>query len=132
MMDVITYVNDLLAFRAEAIALVGQTDALGNLFVPQLRYDAEDEALHYGVSKIPVHYSGAESLTLIRIASDAQLQHFNHMTRLGVCADGVYVFDSPEAQATYERVRGNLTFAYLDENGEEQVMNRPYEIGIFL
>ena len=38
-MDVITHVDDLEAFRAEAIALIGQTDELNNVLVPQLSID---------------------------------------------------------------------------------------------
>lgn len=132
-MDVITHVTDLLAFRAEAIALAGQTELVGmeeRLIVPELSYDAETQELVYNVTKIPVLYTGSgtiESLTLIRAASDEQLSHFTHMTRLGVCVNGEYVFDSPEAQAEYDRVRGDLTFIV---DGEEYT--KPYKIGVFL
>jgi len=129
-MDVITHVDDLEAFRAEAIALIGQTDELENVLVPQLSID-ENGDLIYGVTKIPVLYEGLESLTLIRIDSDDQLQYFNHMVRLGECINGAYVFDDAAAQATYERVRGDSTVTYTDENGDEQTFNKPYMIGVF-
>ena len=125
-MDVITYVDDLQAFRAEAKVLAGAVDELGNKLVPQLHYNADTDELIYGVTMIPVLYEGNESVTLIRIDSDAQLAYFNHMSRLGECVNNQYVFDSPEAQATYERIRGDLTF---EIDGVQY--SRPYMIGVF-
>lgn len=129
-MDVITYVDDLQAFRTEAKALVGATDELGNVLVPQLQYDAESDTLTYGVTMIPVLYDGNESITLIRIDDDSQLQYFTHMGRLGECANNSYVFDSPEAQAIYERVRGELTQT-VEIDGEQVQITKPYMIGVF-
>lgn len=126
-MDVITHVTDLLAFREEAKLLAGKTDELGRVLVPQLKYNADTDELTYGVTKIPVLYSGVESLTLIRIDSDAQLQYFDYMIRLGECIGGEYVFDSTEKQAEYERVRGDLNYTV---DGEK--FTKPYQIGVFL
>ena len=135
-MDVITHVDDLYAFREECINLVDQTDEDGKKLVPQLRIDEDSQDIVYGVTKIPVLYKQesedlTESLTLIRIDSDDQLQHFDHMHRLGECVAGNYVFDDDAAQATYERVRGDLTFTYTDDEGNEQTGSKPYMIGVF-
>ena len=73
-----------------------------------------------------------ESITLIRAVDDSDLQHFEYFHRLGLCENGVYIFDTPENQETYERVRGPLTVTYTDEYGNEQSYEKPYEIGFFL
>ena len=123
-MDVITYVDNLLAFREEAKALAIEG------IVPDLSYNEETDSLVYGVDKTPVHYNGNESITLIRIDSDRDLDHFSHMSRLGECINGQYVFDSANTQETYERVYS--TDPYTVEMDEESLtVVPPYMIGVF-
>ena len=139
-MDVITHVSDLQAFRDEAKILAKATktvtgeDGVSELevkLVPDLSYYEETDELVYGVTKVPVFYSMPESVTLIRTNDDSELSYFEHFHRLGECINGEYVFDSPESQETYERVRGDLTATYTDENGNEQTYTKPYMIGVF-
>lgn len=130
-MDVITHVTDLTAFRLECVALIGELDVEGDLKVPELSYDAETETLIYGVTKIPVVYGDNETLCLLRVADDSQLEHFEYMVRLGEFTNGDYVFDSDVDQAVYERVRGPLEVAYTDDEGQERTYYKPYMIGIF-
>lgn len=130
-MDVITHVSHLNHFRQEAKILAKTTTEGGEPLIPDLSYNEEEDELVYGVTKIPVFYSMPESVTLIRTESDHELQYFNYMHRLGVCVNDEYIFDSPEAQSTYERVKGNLTVTYTDETGTEQTYEKPYKIGVF-
>jgi len=130
-MDVITHVSDLALFREEAKVLAEATNEDGSKLIPALSYNAETDELVYGVTKIPVVYSMPESVTLIRADDDSDLDHFEHFHRLGECFNNEYVFDTPEAQATYERVRGDLTVTYTDEDGNEQTYQKPYMIGVF-
>lgn len=130
-MDVITHVSDLLAFREEAKVLAKQTDKWGNPLVKGLSYNEETDELVYGVTKIPVFYSMPESVTLIRTDDDSDLNYFQHFHRLGECVNGEYIFDSPEAQAAYERVRGDRTVTVTDDEGNTYMYTEPYMIGVF-
>jgi len=130
-MDVITHVSDLEAFREEAKILAGAVDDEGSKLIPDLFYDPEADELIYGVTKIPVHYSTPESVTLIRAEDASDLDHFLHFHKLGECINNEYVFDSEDARLTYERVRGPLEVTYVDETGETVTYRRPYMIGVF-
>lgn len=139
-MDVITHVSDLEAFREEAKILAKATKTIKDVdgvterevkLIPTLTYDEETDELIYGVTKIPVFYSMPESVTLIRTDDDSELDYFEHFHRLGECVNNEYVFDTPEAQTTYERVRGDLTGTYIDDDGNEQTYTKPYMIGVF-
>ena len=130
-MDVITHVSDLQAFREEAKLVAKMINREGGKLVADLSYDEDADELVYGVTKIPVFYSNPESVTLIRANDDSDLDYFEHFHRLGECINNEYVFDSPEAQATYERVRGDLTGTYIDEDGNEHTYTKPYMVGVF-
>ena len=123
-MDVITYVDDLILFREEAKALAQTGD------INDLSYDAETDALIYGVDKTPVHYNGNRSVTLIRVDSDEDLQHFNHMTRLGECVNGEYVFDSEQSEAIYDQVYDSSPYT-INIDGELVTVTPPKMIGVF-
>lgn len=123
-MDVITYVDDLILFREEAKVLAQTGD------INDLSYDAENDTLIYGVDKTPVYYNGNKSITLIRVDSDEDLQHFNHMTRLGECINGEYVFDDSSKQAVYESIY-DTTPKLVNVDGDVVEVSPPYMIGVF-
>lgn len=126
-MDILTHIPDLTAFRAEALAHAGDEASPAKQW-----FSLDDEGtLSYSATKIPVHYSGNESVCLIRVADDSSLTHITTMNRLGVCEGGQYVFDSPEAQATYERLYDTKPRMVNDEEGNQMEYTPPYMIGVF-
>lgn len=98
MIDIITYIPDLLAFRAEA-----NTNAANG--VHGFAVD-EDGVITYNIAKIPVHYNGLKSLCLVRLMSKEDIDVFDALVsceRIGVCEDGAYVFDDG-GEAIYNEV----------------------------
>lgn len=118
MIDTIVHIADLAAFRVEALAKADDP-----LF-PEFSVD-EKGNLTYNASKVFVHYSGNESIALFLVKSN-RLDRVDNMTKLGVCQGRRYLFDSPEKQATYERLRGDLTAT----DGEGNTYQKPYMIGV--
>lgn len=123
-MDVITHVSDLALFREEAKVLARTGNING------LSYDAETDTLIYGVDKTPVHYNGNQSITLIRVESDSDLQHFSHMSRIGECVNNEYVFDSEQLEAIYDQVYDSSPYT-INIDGELVTVTPPKMIGVF-
>ncbi|MCP4987565.1 MAG: hypothetical protein GY928_16360 [Colwellia sp.] len=91
MIDIITYIPDLTAFRVEA------TDNANNKILG-FSFD-EVGSLRYDLTKIPTRYSSdlTSSICLVRLASQDELDVFNNLdtcARIGICEDGEYIFDA--------------------------------------
>lgn len=117
MIDIILYIPDLTKFRVEGDELASKRDPL---------FSFDDGSLVYNVKKIPVCYSGNESVCLVR-GLDSDVDRLESIERLGVCIDKEYIYDSPESEAIYDRVNGPLEVGLND--GEK--MLRPKMIGVF-
>ena len=121
--DIICYIPDLLAFRDEASKKAKKKVAGFSL--------DESGNLQYNVSKIPVHYSGLESICLLRLAPE-ELRVFNRLEtcqQIGTCENGEYVF-SVGGKAIYERVYDTST-RKIEIDGKEIDYTPPYMIGLF-
>lgn len=124
-MDIITYIPDLTAFRAEASSKAN--DNISGFVM-------DDGKVTYTVGKIPVHYSGNESLCLIRLNMQDEIDIFESMAscfRLGVCEGNSYIFDSSEDEAIYDRVYPRTPVVMTDTDGVEYTKVYPYKIGVF-
>lgn len=128
-MDLITHVPSLSAMLAEAIAIQSDEDsALAKYFT----IDENGQGATFNVDKIPVvHSNNGETVCLVRGVSRAVIESSSSIIVLGECIDKFYCFDSPESQATYERVKGPREVTYIDENGEKQTRKDPYKMGVF-
>lgn len=88
MIDIITHIPDLDAFRLEAT---------GNAINGVLGFAIIDGLLSYNITKIPVYYGeNNDSLCLVRLISDEELLVFSAMSscsRIGTCEDNAYIFD---------------------------------------
>ena len=125
MLDIIVHVPNLIAFRLEA-ADNARNGVLGFLL-------NEAGGVIYNVYKVSVGYSGNQSVTLVRLTSQAELSVFNNMAscvRLGTCVNKEYIFDSEADKLTYENTHGDLKVEYVDENGDTQYYFKPYMIGV--
>ena len=126
-MDVITYIPNLVAFRDEARQKAEEGIKGFSL--------SEDNSVNYIVTKVPVHYSGNETLCVIRLINDEDVNVFDSLTscvRLGLVNDDDSInFDDDESKITYERVRGSLSEEYKDGEGKTQIKTKPYLIGGF-
>jgi len=120
MIDIITYIPDLLAFKVEA-----QANAESNI----LGFSIDDNGeVNYNIAKIPVFYNELQSICLIRLSdnkkewdSASELDVFNSMEtcqRIGACENGEYIFDEG-GKTIYEAV--------YDTTAE----NAAYMIGVF-
>jgi len=92
MIDIITYIPDLAAFRLEANANA-QSGTHGFAF------DDDDGTINYNVAKIPVHYNpdGVRSLCLIRLMTEKDEDVFNALAsceKIGECINKEYIFDA--------------------------------------
>lgn len=121
-MDIITYVSNLGAYRADIRA---EAEA-GN---PKFIIDENNNVVYIG-TKRPTHYNGNQSLCLIR-GDMSDFANVTTLVRLGECINNEYIFDTPEDEATYDRVRGDLTYTYIDENGVEQTGTKTRWLGAF-
>ena len=124
-MDIITYISDLMAFRAEALQKANEGVA---------GFVMNDGGVNYTIGKIPVHYSGSESLCLVRLNTQDEINIFTSMAscvRIGVCENNSYVFDSPEKEAIYDRVYPRAPTIAIDDDGIEYTKVYPYKIGVF-
>lgn len=124
MKDVITYIPDLIAFKAEAVKLSKAGDDL---------FTFNDDNLSYNVNKIPVRYKGNESICLIR-GDVTDLERLGTVQALGECIDTPlgkkYEFIDAISKDIYERVRGSIECTY-EVDGKEVKSYRPYMIGVF-
>lgn len=123
-MDVITYVSNLESFRREARKLAQSG------IVKDLSYNEQTDTLIYSVDKTPVYYQGNESVTLIRVENDQDLEHFEYMERLGECIDDEYMFDNENSKMKYESVVNTIPYT-VDIDGELITVVPSYEIGVF-
>lgn len=140
MADLITYVPDLAAMNTEgagvAVAMVENEETgkqephpLSTLFSVD-----DDGALTFNVTKIPVTYSddGNKSLCLVRGVKRSLFEGVSSIQVLGEVQGNQYVFDSADAQTTYETVYDVRTRTIKDEDGNEYEYTPPYQIGVFL
>lgn len=81
--------------------------------------------------RTPVVYNGDESVCLIRMRNGNELELFENLERLGECIDNEYIFDSPEAQAIYERIYDTTTRMIDDGEVGQIEYTPPYKIGVF-
>ena len=151
-MDIIYYVDDLVAFRAEAIAILEADpvyDEDGKEIVnPMKKHFMLDEngELVYTVAKTPVQYGGQiiipdpeepedtlfnESIALIRVSSAEHVTSMTNGSSLGECVDGEYVFTDGDTQAPYERIYPRETITIDMEDGGTVDYTPPYMIGVF-
>ena len=119
-MDIITYVDNLEDFKLVGVALAKRGHTCFTL--------DEDDMLVVNVPKVPLCKLDNESITLIRV--DEMLE-CPHLFRLGECINNYYYFDTDEDKKTYERIYGDLTVEYVDEDGVAQSYKRPYMNGVF-
>lgn len=131
-MDTIIYIPDLQAFRAEVVDIYANRNGKEpHMLAPLIAKDENDNYL-FTPTKIRVHYNGNESLCLVRGLTQTQIDSSNNLVKLGECVDKQYVFDSNEAQETYNRVRGNLEYTYVNpDTGETITGHHPHMIGLF-
>ncbi len=125
-MDIITYIQDLSAFRVEALSKAESN-------TPGFSIDT-DGNVNYNVTKIPVHYSGNESICIVRLINQEEKDSFNDMNsckRLGVVEDLTAIFDNDECKDTYERVRGDRIVTVKSPDGSDIQIELPYLIGSF-
>lgn len=126
-MDLITYVKDIEALKAEAVALQADEESVIARY-----FTIDDDNITFDVSKVPVHRTtDSESICLVRGIARSVLQQSTSIKILGECIANEYVFDSDEDEATYYRVLGPLEVTYTDENGIEQTYTKPKKLGVF-
>lgn len=125
MTDLITYVPSLTTFRQECRQIALNTE---HTLHDTVRLD-DDGQVTFKTGKTPVHYSGDESLCVCRLSREVAAKILS-ITVLGEVINGEYEFDSEEQKAAYERVRGELDFECIDENGEVYTFQLPYKIGV--
>ena len=123
MIDIITYIPDLTAFRLEANTNA-QAKSHGFTFT-----DGGD--ISYNVAKIPVHYNpdGIRSLCLIRLMTKEDEAVFNGLAsceKIGECINKDYIFDAG-GEDIYNEVYDQ---APVDLGGGE-FYNPPKMIGVF-
>ncbi len=100
MIDIITYIADLNAFRAEAED-AAQNGVLG------FNFD-ESGNVNYNICKIPVYYNtdGIRSICLVRLLTQDEIDVFGSLTtceRIGICENKSYIFDEG-GKAIYDSV----------------------------
>lgn len=123
MIDIITYIPDLLAFRAECKAKADD----GNKF-----FTFNDDVLTYNVAQIPVVYSGDKSVCLVRLVTDEEVEEFdslNSCQRIGICEDNTYIFDDG-GEVIYNEVYDQAPVTTVID-GEEFTCTPPPMIGVF-
>lgn len=124
MKDLITHAPDLSLLYAEGVAIAATPEhALFEFFT----VDDDKNELTFNVGKTPIHYSDMQSLTVVDggVITRDLLDWSTSISVLGEIENGVATFDSDESQATYEAVRGELTYTI---DGEEY--EKPYLIGV--
>jgi hypothetical protein len=99
MIDLITYVPDILAMGIEGVEIANnESHELNGLFTVD-----EGGTLTFNVAKIPVKYiTGNSSLCLCRGLTREQLSLSNTIQVIGECINNKYVFDSDESRSIYE------------------------------
>ena len=150
-MDIITYIEDLEAFREECAAKAEQ----GNEFFTieeKPKEETEEDILFdelepvevskfdgyeitYNVSKIPVVYSDnyEQSVCLIRLTTPQELAEFEDLescVAIGECVGGEYIFYDG-GQEIYNEVYDQTPIEY-EEDGETFTFTKPEIIGVFL
>ena len=111
MIDILTYIPDLTAFRLEA-----KQNADNNTLGFSID---EDGNISYNISKIPVHYNADElrSVCLIRLVTQDEIDVFDSLQsceRIGVCENNSYIFDDG-GEAIYNDVY-DQTPVIIDED----------------
>ena len=120
MIDIITYIPDLAAFRVECQA---KAEA-GNKF-----FTINDEVLTYNVAQIPVAYNGNTSVCLVRLVTGEEIEEFDSLAsceRIGICEDNAYIFDAG-GEDIYNTVYDQSPIV-IDE---ETTYTPPQMIGVF-
>ncbi len=124
MIDIITYIPDLTAFRFEA-QQNAENGVLGFNFI--------DGKVEYNITKIPVAYKGLSSVCLVRLVSVDEIDVFNKMEsceKIGVCENNRYIFDDG-GQDKYESVHDISDRKVKNGDGETITIKTPYMIGVF-
>ena len=125
MIDIITHIPDLDAFRLEA-STMADNEIFG--FTKD-----EDGNVVYNITKIPVHYGkNNDSVCLVRIMTNKEQESFDLLEtvhRLGVCENGEYIFDD-NCETIYDSVYDQTPVTYTDEDGVEYTYTPPKKIGV--
>ena len=123
-MDIIVYIPNMINFRIEA-----KSNAESGIMGFSID---ETGGVSYNVSKIPVVYSGLESVCLIRV-NDDEKEVFDAMTtcfKLGECVNSEYVFDE-DCEEIYDSVYDQSPIIFTDEEGVDHSYIPPKMIGLF-
>ena len=127
MIDVLMYVPNLTAFRAEATAKAEEgTEG----------FQIDDEGnLSYSVGKIPVLYNpdGERTMALIRLLNQDEVDVFDSIEtcqRIGVCENGEYIFDAG-GQKIYDSVYDRTAIEFTDTDGNVTEYTPPEILGQF-
>ena len=121
MVDVITYVPELRAFREEVKTIAQGDNGLFTLL--------DDGSVATTMLHVPVGYSVNQSVSVIRLANESLLDKIKKIEIIGHVIDGEYVFLG-EGQDKYESVYNTKTRKVIID-GVEVDFTPPYKIGVF-
>tara|TARA_R110001583_G_scaffold21308_3_gene80885 strand:+ start:36953 stop:37336 length:384 start_codon:yes stop_codon:yes gene_type:complete len=126
MKDLITFVPDLRAMVAEAIAI--QDDEESTL----ARYfTVNEDGVSFDVSKVPVvRTTNNQSVCLVRGISRSVIESSTTIKVIGEVVGGEYVFDEG-GQAIYESIYDTKPRMIDDGEGGQVEYTPPYKIGGF-
>lgn len=125
MIDIITHIPDLDAFRAECKAKAEE----GNKF-----FSIDEDVITYNVAKIPVVYSDdlIQSVCLVRLITDEEIEEFTSLEscdRIGVCENNEYIFETG-GEVIYNAVYDQSPVIF-EIDGEQHTHTPPQMIGVF-
>ena len=124
-MDLITYIPDLAAMRAESLEIQDTDSALATYFT------VDDSKVSFNVAKVPVvRTKENQSLCLIRGIPRAVLDLSQSIKVIGHVTSGEYIFED-DGQAIYEGVYDTESRMIDDGEGGEFLYTPPYKIGMF-
>ena len=125
-MGLITYTKNIEALREELQQISQDGEhPLGHIVT------TDNNVVKLVIDQVPVYHNKDETLCVCRGLSRSQVEQLGSLEVLGEVVKQTAVFDSDEAEATYDRVRGPLEVTYQGEDGEELIASRPYLIGAF-
>jgi hypothetical protein len=128
MKDLITFIPNLTAMIAEAIAIQNDDEStLAKYFTVD-----EDSGVSFNVAKIPVvRTTNNQSVCRVRGMSRAVIESSSTIKVIGeVFGDDDYVFDEG-GQAIYESIYDTSTRMIDDGEGGQVEYTPPYKIGVF-
>lgn len=128
-MDILAYIPDLLAFRIEAQA-AAKNGVLGFTF-------DDENNVSYNIAKVPVVYKNLESVCLVRLTTQAEVDVFNSLSsceKIGTCEkvndENQYIFIN-DGKAKYDVVYDQSTQFIDDGQGNQIEYTPPTMIGVF-